>query len=179
MIMTFKTVTAELWATTRSELRICTGVGIAGSREMEYPFWVSAHLTRSMILLCLAVQDAWVLGHKCKMCHKDSVLPQQLHLVEAWGRLQDPLIAVPIRCCQSGLLGCLALMSGTMCSRRGIPKPPSTTGAWKEGSGFPSEVYTRTVWQMSQSHATVLDTWTMLEQGVVDTDILAKDGMRQ
>ena len=29
----------------------------------------------------------------------------------------------------------LALMSGTTCSWRGTPSPPSTTGAWKKGTG--------------------------------------------
>ncbi|CAH3020716.1 unnamed protein product, partial [Porites evermanni] len=71
---------------TRSGLRIPAGVGVAGSRPIPHQILSASDITGSTILSRLAMQDAWVLGHTCKMWPKDSGLPQQSHLMSCWGR---------------------------------------------------------------------------------------------
>ena len=52
---------------TRSGLRIPAGVGVAGSRLIPYQILSASDITGSTILSRLAMQDALVLGHTCKM----------------------------------------------------------------------------------------------------------------
>ena len=86
MILTSSIVWSSLRTKTRSGLCIPALVGVAGSRQIPYPILSAPDITRSMILSCLAMQDAWVLGHTCKMWPKDSGFPLQSHPMSYWGR---------------------------------------------------------------------------------------------
>ena len=84
----------------------------------------------------------WSIVARVALRFRDEIMTRTFRLVwqviVAEPALSDTILSIAaITGCgdSSSLERRLALMSDTTCSWRGTPSPPSTTGAWKKGTG--------------------------------------------